>query len=267
MPVNEFDNMRGDSYDMLAGALADAWDAAPDSAAVDACLAELEKRWPPEPGIDAAASLAAFHEKHSQLFAQAAAPRRRRRLRAGLAAAVLVLVSLLTMITAQAFGYDAFGAVARWTESIFSFASDSAGADADGDVPPGYSDIYPLLVERGLTKYTLDVPDGFVLTDIYFDIRDATGDAKFTLLYTMDDNYISYTIDRNSSTLTTVYEKDDNPVEGFEADGVTHHIFTNLDSATAVWLIEDLEFSISSSLGASAVADMVRSFYPAAIGG
>ena len=58
----------------LADALSDMWDAMDecnyDSTQMDAYLAELEKREPISSGFDVDASLAAFHEKHAQLFEQ-----------------------------------------------------------------------------------------------------------------------------------------------------------------------------------------------------
>ena len=115
--------------DELTDALSDMWDIMDESnydpTQMDAYLAELEKREPISPDFHVDASLTAFREKHARLFEQAppiqisnsAKSIHHRCWRTSLVAAIVAVIMMLcSMVTAQAFGFDVFGAIARWTE-------------------------------------------------------------------------------------------------------------------------------------------------------
>ena len=198
--------------------------------------------------------------------------RQRRFAKTALVAAVLISCLFCGMIAAQAMGVDVFGAVARWTESIFSYNSEIDGAantpsespelrEDEEDIPEEYRDIYPLLEERGQARYVLDVPDGFELTDVRNNSRDSTGDIAFNVGYIRGSEYISYGVRQNGYDPTSIYEKSDKPVEEYEVNGIVHYLFINVDAVMAVWAIDDLEYSIFSNIDSIRVKEIINSFY------
>ena len=198
--------------------------------------------------------------------------RQRRFAKTALVAAVLISCLFCGMIAAQAMGVDVFGAVARWTESIFSYNSEIDGAantpsespelrEDEEDIPEEYRDIYPLLEERGQARYVLNVPDGFELTDVWIDTSDENYGVAFGAVYMKDSGYLNYGIRQNGYNPTAVYEKSDNPVEEYELNGIIHYIFKNVDSITAVWTIDDLEYSLFSNSDSIDMKEIINSFY------
>ena len=198
--------------------------------------------------------------------------RQRRFAKTALVAAVLISCLFCGMIAAQAMGVDVFGAVARWTESIFSYNSEIDGAantpsespelrEDEEDIPEEYRDIYPLLEERGQARYVLDVPDGFELVDARFVVRDSTGDIAFEISYIYGNEYLSYSISQNGYEPMLIYEKSAEPVEIYEHDGVSHYVFDNNNSTVTVWSIDDLEYRISSDSDSIDMKEIIDSFY------
>ena len=198
--------------------------------------------------------------------------RQRRFAKMALVAAVLISCLFCGMIAAQAMGVDVFGAVARWTESIFSYNSEIDGAantpsespelrEDEEDIPEEYRDIYPLLEERGQARYVLDVPDGFELTDVRNNSRDSTGEIAFNVCYVQGSEYLSYGIRQNEYNPTSLYEKSNEPVNEYKINGLIHYIFENNASTVAVWSIDDLEYRISTDSDSIDMKEIIDSFY------
>ena len=66
---------------------------------------------------------------------------------------------------------------------------------------------------------------------------------------------------QNIETPEKIYEKDDSPVEEYLYNGVMHYLFTNLDNQVAVWIVGDLEYSISTTLSKDELKELVQSVY------
>ncbi len=198
--------------------------------------------------------------------------RQRRFAKTALVAAVLISCLFCGMIAVQAMGVDVFGAVARWTESIFSYNSEIDGAantpsespelrEDEEDIPEEYRDIYPLLEERGQARYVLDVPDGFELTDALLVVQKSSGDIAFEVSYLKEHEYLSYSISQNGYEPVLIYEKSAEPVEIYEHNGVSHYVFDNNNSTVAVWSIDDLEYRISSDSDSIDMKEIIDAFY------
>lgn len=82
--------------------------------------------------------------------------RQKRFLRKFLPVAVAALVALSTMAAAQAFGFDIFGALARWTDETFHFIAGTE-ASAMGVVDPA-SDALRQSVQDALDRAGIDLP-------------------------------------------------------------------------------------------------------------
>lgn len=153
--------MTEETYDpAVIDAYLDALDSAapmPECPDAETALADLERR------VDALS----LSDKPSARSGKPAA-KARRGLRAGLAAMLAAVCLLGGMVVTQASGLDVFGALARWTEDVFSFGSirlaqnsntlsdqsvGSRRADVsqqDIDVPEEYQELYEELEKRNI---------------------------------------------------------------------------------------------------------------------
>ncbi|WP_195615185.1 DUF4367 domain-containing protein [Intestinimonas butyriciproducens] len=263
----------------LADALSDMWDAMDecnyDSTQMDAYLAELEKREPISSGFDVDASLAAFHEKHAQLFEQGMPvqilttekPIRRWHIAHGAAIAAAIL--LCSMVTAQALGFDVFRVIARWTEETFHFSTSEQSTE---------NKLNPLEIEDG--KYTtlaeaLDAcgitfpiepqwyPEGFESKEITVVSR--LDSVKLLATYQAGTKNIVITIRQYSAPSgvgSITFEKDAAEVISYEKDNIMHYIMANNERLTATWIAgEKIVCSISGNLTIEQIEHMIDSIY------
>lgn len=174
-----------------------------------------------------------------------AAPRRRfSALRVLAAAAILVLVFALGSATSLATGFDFFGAVATWTDSIFILSP-------DGDYDPiHYPDtLRPLVYKLQEYDVSLDmlprsIPDGYEF------VRMEVGDlSSFTDIVTMlsdgENNlmlqyHIVYTQDH-----VVYHEKNSGDPETLVLNGIEFYLFYNSERLNAVWAQDNVEATIT----------------------
>ena len=275
------EHLKNISYDELVEKLADSWDTCDDSEfdsdVFDAYLEELEKRCPIGSDIDVDASLTSFYEKHAQLFAHeqpaspvSVKPFRRRSIRMGLVAAVIILVSLLTMMTAQAFGYDVFGAIARWTESTFGFTVNESAPQAWNTPVPAaegdYSTLQEALDACGITAPIEPqwFPEGTQTISVV--LAERMSGAIIQSEYEYDDNHFSITIrdvseSSNAAAEYVVFEKNADEVVSYDIRGIPHYIFSNSVTNQAVWYCDSLMCSISGEIEIDELEKMLDSIY------
>lgn len=203
----------------------------------------------------------------------------RRALRMGLVAALLVSCLFGSMVVAQAAGLDVFGAMARWTESVFSFGEmptdNSSNHPTDGsgssihtndqnrkhEVAEEYKELQAALSERGLHLRSPKIADDFEIGEPLLYIDPATNNVEFSIAYTRDDDYIIFEVVQNSGVSNKLYEKDDNKVETYLHSGITHYIFNNERSAIGVWNNENLEYSISTNAASVDLKGLIHTTY------
>lgn len=251
-----------------------------DPAVIDAYLDALERKSPipDHPGVHAA--YADFQKKLQPLASVGIQAKRqphtkssfrfRRVLRVGLVAAITVACLFGSMAIVQASGLDVFGAMARWTESVFSFGtlpggdvsnnpSDSHNGTAD--IPEEYKELQAVLEERGLPLYFPKVPAEFEVQEPLFYIDPETGNVEFYLAYMQGTSCISFNIIQNRTTFATIYEKDDSTVEPYEYNGITHYIFSDLENLKAVWTIGNVEYCIFTNSAFIDIKALIQSLY------
>lgn len=270
--------------DELTDALTDMWDAMDerncDPAQMDAYLAELEKREPISPDFDVDASLAAFREKHARLFEQAQPvrlsttkkPVYRRRWRTPLVAAIAAIIMMLcSMVTAQAFGVDIFGAIARWTEETFNFSITSH--------PSGNRDNMPIPATDGEFATLKDALDAYGISELVAPQWYPAGletvrlsatprNTGITIQGVYDTKEMSITISIRQYATTQdaqigigTFEKDANTVAQYERNNITHYIFSNNSNYIATWANDALVCSISGNLTVDELKQMIDSIY------
>lgn len=254
-----------------------------DDAVIDAYLEALDRVAPMPEYPDAATTYAEFRDKSrsiSEELAPAKSPavpsrgirRGRQLLRTVLVAAVLVACLFSGMVVAQASGLDVFGAIARWTADAFSFGDVSTLAasdieeqlfytEPDKTVPEEYKELQTELKHRGFPLYFPEIPEGFELVDNFLYVSEQDGGLNYSNCYLRESDMIGLAVNQNIETPEKIYEKDDSPVEEYLYNGVMHYLFTNLDNQVAVWIVGDLEYSISTTLSKDELKELVQSVY------
>lgn len=145
----------------------------------------------------------------------------------GLTAAVMALL-LAGIVAVQAAGVDIFGAIARWTEEVFHFESTGDISDlewtqelCDYGVP---SALMPTWTPEGFETSESRVDDFTSFTEVWQSFSNPNG-QYFDILITVYDapEYIS----------SSLYQKDDSPIEEYQSNGRTVYLFANLDKHVA----------------------------------
>lgn len=181
------------------------------------------------------------------------APKKRRRgMRALVSTAAAVLVIFVGSITAQALGYDVWGAIASWTKDTFGYESTSR----DNAVPTQYikqipdelSELSSAMIENGVGDGLLPsyIPAGYTASEVRCDkLSESTmiscmlSDGTNSIMLV----YIAY--NEPSATYSFTYEKDPGSPETFERGGVTYYLMSNTGSYFISWLSGNVECMIS----------------------
>lgn len=260
---------------MTAGELQDALDKALDSmddetydhSVITAYLDALERKNPLPRHPSAQESYEAFRNKLSNIVPDSAEkpsnfnrcrPRARRILRSGLIAAVIAVSLFLGMIAAQAAGVDVFGAIARWTDSVFSFGeiepehSVSATAASTGDqLPPS--------AREAIEAYLPQVPSDFVAGEPILYIDPRTGGIGYSVRFINGESIIQYQAIQYEDNPLLLYEKDANNVKHHNSSGFECYIFANNSSFVAAWYSGEFEYSISTNTTYAELIEVIDS--------
>ena len=256
-----------------------------DEAVIDAYLDALDRKAPMPETPNAAAAYAGFQQSLRDLQPNAApltartsakpSSRSRHILRAGLIAVVAVLLMLGGMITVQAAGIDVFGAIARWTENVFSFGSVHRNGGGDEIIAPSqqsilehqleYTSLQEALDDYGITEVTAPTwfPEGYMLTG--FSVINIEGIGRFVLSasYENDECLLRIGITRYSDKPVQQVEKTDTIVESIEISGITFHFIENTDNYSVAWFTEHYECCIWGpyNMGIDVLREMVYSMF------
>ena len=159
--------------------------------------------------------------------------RRRRLLRIGLVAAIMVIIILAATVTAYAFGYNLLGWVPKWNNDLLSFGEDESPEPNELHDSP---QIAAALKELGINEplYPTWLPEGFKL-----DYSVIETDPVFLHEgYAEGDRYLSITIEPSDSAKTYVYEKEDTAPLEYTSNDISYYIIFDNEQYTAVWTTE-----------------------------
>ena len=276
--------------DAMERALDDMTEETYDPEVIQAYLNALENKTPVPPHPDAEESRRELERKIQSIREDPSTERQagmkravrlRSILRVSLAAALLTACLFGAMVAAQAAGIDVFGAVARWTEDVFSFGNIPAQSgpgtttttlseqpdlqeplsEKAAEIPEEAEEMQAILEEDGQVMYFPQIPDNFELSysDLYID--PLTGEADLAIEYRDDDIYIAYGVIQHQGDPSGIYEKTDDPVEQYQFNGITHYIFNNSENITVTWLSGPLEYSIWTSDMSYDLKALIQSMY------
>lgn len=214
-------------------------------------------------------ALYAVEEESSDVQASQGTVSRRWRkplLRIALVAALMAALMLAGTVTAYAFGYDLWGAVARWTAETFGFSSEVAPEKQhqqhhEIDSELRYNDLQSAIDALGIAAKVVPtwLPDGFALDECRIDVMEHAAEVR--AWYAFDNKSILVLIKERYVESSTTYEKDDRSVTEYLAGGTYHYLMTNLEEELAVWAAGNLECSISGDVSREELISMIDSIY------
>lgn len=256
-----------------------------DPAVIEAYLNALDNQAPMPLYPDAKTSYTDFQQKVRSLSGdpsvQGAQKRKHVRLhrilRVGLIAALTVACLFGSMVAAQAAGVDVFGALARWTESAFSFGPIQSGQGVEtqsasgqemnissdpSELPTEYQELWTELKGLGIDSlmFPTYIPDGFQVeeTDLY--LQPEFNMLDFYVWYKNGNNDVVFSILCNEES-SGMYEKDQKDVEVYESMGLEYYIFSNNGQNVAAWYADRLEYSLSTTGSISELKTILDSMY------
>ena len=173
-------------------------------------------------------------------------------------AAVLAVVIISGSVTASAFGYNLWGAVAEWTRDTFGFTQSSQN-----------NGIYPFENLRdALAAYDIDepivpqwIPDGYGEDTVQ---AAETPDSKIIVAvskYGSKEIKLEVKIFDDPSNRHWLYEMFEDDVEKYFSNGIDFYIMKNDDFTRVSWAVGNNECSILCSLKPKEIYRMVDSIF------
>ena len=251
-----------------------------DTEKLDALLDALNEVDPlPETeAFDAGKSLDKFHEKYAPVFSaletksaatSSSSPAKKHSGRAlfKILPIAAVLVLLFGSMTAQAFGLDIFGAIARWTSEIFQLSESSTPHATIGTNPlaEGKEAHYDSL-EEALDAFSITapvapkwIPDRFELETII--AVNKSGGVLICADYASSGGFLQVRYKEVKNIDFSSLEQENGDVETHFKNGIEHYLLSDMDREKAFWQNGELECQIFGNVSQQEMKDIVDSIY------
>ena len=186
-----------------------------------------------------------------------------RRWMSGLVAAAAVVVLIFGMsVTANAFGFDIWEIVVKWTQETFHFGSGTEMSESEEPVGENLNSFAGL--QDALDNYEIVlplvpswIPAGYEETDINID--DTPMRRQFVAKYQSGEQSIRIRIADYYDSAPTQIEQSGTLIEEYVVDGIEYYIFSNHDQLRAVWINENYECYIMGPISVSEMKEMIDS--------
>lgn len=180
----------------------------------------------------------------------------------GLTAAAAVLACIfLGSVTANAFGFNIWKAVAVWAQETFRLESDQK---AESELPEKDNQLQYSSLREVLRKDKIEIPlvptwipEGYVLTDIRMDENPLQ--KIYIGFYEKGDKKLKIVVQSYQSGYPEQVERKDGTEEIYIADGNIYYFFEDVDSLQAVWILDSYECYISGELTVEQMEKMIDS--------
>ena len=183
--------------------------------------------------------------------------------RMAVVAAVAIACMFAVMVTAQATGVDVFGAMARWTEDVFSFGRivpDSQVSDDPAqetavqktETPNAeFASLQEAFDAYGMTEVHEPgwLPEGYTLGTIDVLAENDPFLRSFEVSYTNGERLIGVGIMNYEGEPATQVQKIGGPMELMEKNGITFYHIENSAGRTIAWYSDQYEYYISGDVG------------------
>lgn len=234
-----------------------------DIASIDRCLEELEQAGVPGEDFDVERSLQEFHERYAPAFETRASTNRKKgsRVRRPLARiAIIAAVLCAFLVTAQASGFDIFGAIARWTSEQFAFVKVDEGVrEPDRKLP--YNTLQDALSDWNVAEKLAPTkfPEGAVLSDIM--VRQEKENVAFSAKYSLRETNFYIVIRRTEKAPYMEIELNDPNVEIYLSSEIEHYLMADVKQRKVMWRNGVWECYIAGDLTREELLLMIDSIY------
>lgn len=188
---------------------------------------------------------------------------------------ICCLLFLFDVFVPPALGYQGFmEMVGQWTSKVFFFLPSSTSKTEEqlGDLPEGfflkqprddYSSLHEALKDFGLETARIPrwIPERFAPDAVTVSIYPDAKKADFFEGYSCGEDFLSVLVTVREKTGTEQYQKDMDDAIIYTEHGTDFYLFENYDQVTAVWFIEQTEYSVSGDLTMSELREMIDSIY------
>lgn len=194
-----------------------------------------------------------------------------------LVAAAAIACMFAIMVTAQATGIDVFGAMARWTEDVFSFGQiapesqvsddpvqETAGLEMKAPDPNRvFSSLQEAFDAYGMTEVHEPawLPEGYTLNSIDVLCLDDPFLRTFSASYTDGEGRVSVNVMSYEGEPITQVQKIDDPVESIEKNGITFYLLKNTENYTIAWYTNQYEYYLTSKEEADILWQVAESMF------
>lgn len=164
----------------------------------------------------------------------------------GLTATAAVLALLIVgSVTANAFGFNIWKAVAQWTQETFHFG-EWGKSDPNSDLQ--FDSLQKALAEGNAPAWLVPtyIPDGFILEEV--DVQQTPKNNIYTARYMCGEKIIVVAVRDYLDEDPAYTEQSEGLTEEYESSGVTYYIFTDVDLNKAKWINDSYECSISGNI-------------------
>ena len=203
-------------------------------------------------------------------------PKRARRFsqlwRTLLIAAAAVACMFAIMVTAQASGLDVFGAIAQWTQDVFSFRQvpndneakdNSNGENHAGGKIQSFASLQEALDAYEITQVhePTQLPDGYVMNECGVEYSDVPYPITFYADYVNNRNRIAINIASYEGEPAALTQKTDETPELKEWNGIQFYVIENSSNAMVAWHDDAYEYYVSGKLDREILWDIAVSMY------
>ena len=176
-------------------------------------------------------------------------------------AALLVLV-FGSAITAQAFGFDLFEIIAKWTKETFHFGYVSDIGETNEPSPD--TELPYASLRDALAKYKIEaklvptwIPEGYTEGEVQ--TKESPMQRLFIAKYEHGDNSIRLRIADYLGGFPLQIEQSETLVEKYISDGIEYYIFDNESQMQVAWVNEHYECYLTGPLSLAEIKSIIDS--------
>lgn len=152
-------------------------------------------------------------------------------------------IVFFTALTTNAFGFDLFGRIAKWSAEIFHLESSPEATIAPNDISLNeFGSLQQTLTEHQISHRLAPtwLPDGYYTTEVK--VTETPHEKIFYTKYVNEcDDEISITIRQVLTGVPFSVEKNEDFVEIYECDGIAYYIMSNHERTCAAWVVDAFE--------------------------
>ena len=200
---------------------------------------------------------------------QPVSPHSRRSFRTLIQMVAIITVMLFSMVTAQAFGFDIFGAIARWTSSTFHFSTEETTFATIGKYPiaegehKSYDSLQAALDDFDITGEVAPtwIPERFELQDVTVSVSSNKVCLEAHYLEPCEPSFILIRFKSYVSSDQTEIEKDAAHTSAYSIGNQKFFLVSDKSLEKATWINGQLECLIYGTISQQELKEIINSIY------